>query len=471
MANKIFELGGETLEALGLEGTKTFFSHTHNLRLCSFKDDYTVSCNCCDQIIRGPIPAYCCIECEFYIHICCLEIPEKVDQLYKLRLSSISFFWQHLLHITPLDKGESRDCKACTRSIRGVSLRCSSCHFDLHVSCSKPAQRALKHKAHKHRLFYFSEKWLSSFMKCNFCDENFEGCNFYRCVDCDVNFHVECIPLPRVVKNDKSHQHPVKLLSSLGLVCDREEYCCDVCKEQGNAGHHVYYCDECNFMAHIECVLLQDCTLEIENFESNQDKSDGEDEINRIKEIHLSQEHSKLVEHKFYPQHPLSTSKCLNEQESSITCNACTKEITRIMYNCSTCGFSLHVSCAHKPRIEALKRDCHKHNLFYFVENENSFSCQKCCKKCKGGFYRCSECNINFHVDCIPLPRVMVLMKQTARYLLTFNLLDFVTEDDSDDVYDQHCEFCEKTARNCEDHVYYCQEAEFFAHIECLLAE
>ena len=165
--------------------------------------------------------------------------------------------WQHLLHITPLDKGESRDCKACTRSIRGVSLRCSSCHFDLHVSCSKPAQRALKHKAHKHRLFYFSEKWLSSFMKCNFCDENFEGCNFYRCVDCDVNFHVECIPLPRVVKNDKSHQHPVKLLSSLGLVCDREEYCCDVCKEQGNAGHHVYYCDECNFMAHIECVLLQ----------------------------------------------------------------------------------------------------------------------------------------------------------------------------------------------------------------------
>lgn len=211
--------------------------------------------------------------------------------------------------------------------------------------------------------------------------------------------------------------------------------------------------------------------MEIENFESNQDKSDGEDEINRIKEIHLSQEHSKLVEHKFHQQHPLSTSKCVNEQESSITCNACTKEITRIMYNCSTCGFSLHVSCAHKPRIEALKRDCHKHNLFYFVENENSFSCQKCCKKCKGGFYRCPECNINFHVDCIPLPRVMVLMKQTARYLLTFNLLDFVTEDDSDDVYDQHCEFCEKTARNCEDHVYYCQEAEFFAHIECLLAE
>ena len=141
------------------------------------------------------------------------------------------------------------------------------------------------------------------------------------------------------------------------------------------------------------------------------------------------------------------------------------------MYNCSTCGFSLHVSCAHKPRIEALKRDCHKHNLFYFVENENSFSCQKCCKKCKGGFYRCPECNINFHVDCIPLPRVMVLMKQTARYRLTFNLLDFVTEDDSDDVYDQHCEFCEKTTRNCEDHVYYCQEAEVFAHIECLLAE
>lgn len=81
MANQIFELNEQKLQALGLEGTKTHFGHTHKLSLCSFNDGYTVSCNYCNQIIRDPVPAYCCISCEFFVHICCEEIPEKVDQI------------------------------------------------------------------------------------------------------------------------------------------------------------------------------------------------------------------------------------------------------------------------------------------------------------------------------------------------------------------------------------------------------
>lgn len=98
-------------------------------------------------------------------------------------------------------------------------------------------------------------------MQCEFCCKQFEGSNFYRCVDCDVNFHVECIPLPRVVKNDKAHQHPLLLLSSLQLVYDSEKYCCDICRERGTARHHVYYCDDCKFIAHVECVLNEVCNF------------------------------------------------------------------------------------------------------------------------------------------------------------------------------------------------------------------
>lgn len=202
--------------------------------------------------------------------------------------------------------------------------------------------------------------------------------------------------------------------------------------------------------------------MEIEKYDLEY-KSDGEEEINRFMENQLSKEHSE-VEHKFHPQHRLLAAKCVSKQES-VTCNACTKEITGIKYNCSSCSFSLHVSCAHKPLKRVLKRECHTHNLFYFVEDEHNFSCQKCSEKCKGGFYRCPECCINFHIDCIPLPRVVVLMKQTI-HRITLILLDLVVEYDSDD---QHCEIC-KEPRNSEDHVYYCQERNFFSHVECLLA-
>ncbi|XP_006431789.2 uncharacterized protein LOC18040817 [Citrus clementina] len=433
MANQIFELNEQKLQALGLEGTKTHFGHTHKLSLCSFNDGYRVSCNYCNQIIRDPVPAYCCISCEFFVHICCEEIPEKVDQI------------EHPFH----------------RSIVVYNIKQRDSDEIVTTGYRYSSQRALKHKGHKHGLFYFSDKSLSSFMQCEFCCKQFEGSNFYRCVDCDVNFHVECIPLPRVVKNDKAHQHPLLLLSSLQLVYDSEKYCCDICRERGIARHHVYYCDDCKFIAHVECVLNEG-TLEIEKYDLEY-KSDGEEEINRFMENQLSKEHSE-VEHKFHPQHRLLAAKCVSKQES-VTCNACTKEITGIKYNCSSCSFSLHVSCAHKPLKRVLKRECHTHNLFYFVEDEHNFSCQKCSEKCKGGFYRCPECCINFHIDCIPLPRVVVLMKQTI-HRITLILLDLVVEYDSDD---QHCEIC-KEPRNSEDHVYYCQERNFFSHVECLLA-
>ncbi|EOY10856.1 Uncharacterized protein TCM_026150 [Theobroma cacao] len=37
---------------------------------------------------------------------------------------------------------------------------------------------------------------------------------------------------------------------------DTGEYYCDICEEKRNPEHHVYYCEQCTYIAHIKCVLI-----------------------------------------------------------------------------------------------------------------------------------------------------------------------------------------------------------------------
>lgn len=95
---------------------------------------------------------------------------------------------------------------------------------------------------------------------CSRCCQNCSGQPFYRCLECRINFHLECVPIPQVVKS-KTHIHPFTLKDSFREDDDSENSCCycDVCEEERRPNDHVYFCEECCglFVAHIECVLIK----------------------------------------------------------------------------------------------------------------------------------------------------------------------------------------------------------------------
>ncbi|XVF06430.1 hypothetical protein REPUB_Repub06bG0047400 [Reevesia pubescens] len=80
-----------------------------------------------------------------------------------------------------------------------------------------------------------------------------ENGNFYRCVQCDINFHLECIPIPPTTKH-RYHRHDFMFIDSF-IEDDSGEYCCDICEEERDPKHPVYCCKDCKYIAHIHCAL------------------------------------------------------------------------------------------------------------------------------------------------------------------------------------------------------------------------
>ncbi|XWS42598.1 hypothetical protein CRYUN_Cryun16bG0027500 [Craigia yunnanensis] len=235
------------------------FSHEHMLVLGNLVHR-SVSCLGCDLPILGP--AYCCLDCFYTIHESCLGIlPQEIQH---------PFHPLHPLVAFPEYSKESK-CHACKLDFRlGFPLRdfirygCLQCKLDLHFVCANSLRRILKSNSHRHNLYYFgtdSQMFLKRFGKlhnfnfmCSACSEMCNG-PFYRCVECAINFHLKCVPIPQKIKS-KCHIHPL-ILKNCFVEDDTGEYYCDVCEEKRHPKDHVYYCEKCHghFVTHIECVL------------------------------------------------------------------------------------------------------------------------------------------------------------------------------------------------------------------------
>ncbi|KAK3200776.1 hypothetical protein Dsin_024191 [Dipteronia sinensis] len=251
------------------ELTLLHFYHKHALKLCNVRKSHDIECLCCKQIISGS--AYCCLECQFFIHESCKEIPKEVEH---------PFHPQHIL--APQIMGHYTNCAACQlsigsrnsqyRSIDGIGISCKECDFNLHVSCANPNRcaRAIKHNCHEHNMYYFfvTVRWFS--IECNKCHEKFLADEaFYRCVECNFNLHLECIPIPSVVMITQKHNHPLTLIDSvkddnplIQYLMDSNDkvdysmdYYCDVCETPCNPRRHAYCCKECIYITHVECII------------------------------------------------------------------------------------------------------------------------------------------------------------------------------------------------------------------------
>lgn len=88
------------------------------------------------------------------------------------------------------------------------------------------------HKSHEHKLFYVSSSAYQVFGEesiCQICMKNdaLSLYSYYRCVQCGLKFHFECLEIPESVVKKSCHVHP--LVCKIFLPKDDSLEYCGVC--------------------------------------------------------------------------------------------------------------------------------------------------------------------------------------------------------------------------------------------------
>ena len=225
------------------------FSHNHQLTRCKInilQTEIDESCSACKQDLNGV--AYICIGCECFLHESCLK-----DMLREVQSP---FHPQHplLFHEIPVGFGFPK-CSTCREKFNKIAFVCFQCDVPWHWSCAKHQTRKIKHDCHDHHLLHLGKRiFVEESPRCDQCGAE---CNdtLFCCVECEFYIHLECMPLPYIVKH-KRHLHPLTLTNSV-VEDDSGEYYCDICETERNPEHDVYYCKKCTYIAHIDCVISE----------------------------------------------------------------------------------------------------------------------------------------------------------------------------------------------------------------------
>ncbi|XP_022743783.1 uncharacterized protein LOC111294627 [Durio zibethinus] len=239
----------EALKGREIQTTIYHFSHNHQLTRCKInrlQTEFHLSCMACRQYLYGLV--YACLGCEFFLHESCLK-----DMLMEVESP---FHPQHPLLPFPLvSGGYYPECRFCRDRIVDIAFICFECRFGLHYSCANYQTRRIKHNCHGHHLLHLGKSiFVKTSPKCARCRTD---CNdtLFGCIKCKFYIHLECISLPYIVKHMR-HLHPLTLTNSVVEDNSGGHYC-DICETERNPEHEVYYCKECTYVAHVDCVISE----------------------------------------------------------------------------------------------------------------------------------------------------------------------------------------------------------------------
>ncbi|XP_039167678.1 uncharacterized protein LOC120293005 [Eucalyptus grandis] len=220
------------------------FSHNHTLTLCYLTQQSKMNCKGCGQQISGP--ACCCKECDqLTLHKSCAQWPQQKEHPFHPS-HSLTLFTK-----SPYPSGRVL-CNACGKVVSGFVYHCDKCSFDLDSVCASLTP-SLKHEKHNHPLTFFEE--LNIQVPCNSCCKPCRN-DLYRCVTCNFNVHSTCLPFPRTVKHIH-HCHSLILKDST-LEEDPSGILCATCKKKISPTARAYYCAECSYGVHLECVVSEE---------------------------------------------------------------------------------------------------------------------------------------------------------------------------------------------------------------------
>ncbi|KDO64872.1 hypothetical protein CISIN_1g036302mg, partial [Citrus sinensis] len=241
-------------------------SHFLVLETKRFDSENIPYCQACGSLCRG-FRYQCSAYCAFSLHIECATLAPNIKYIGHT---------QHLvIRIDHVDmdissQGRGWACNACgfdiDHQVAAPFLRCVECDLNFHEECDT---ELIKHFSHPHPLVlcdneeeetnddkvcYACNKLIQAGPAAYICSCNFTSPNAYylRCVKCDFNIHLWCIPLPETIKHE-SHHHSLILADKLAND-DYEDEVCDICEEQRDRRECAYYCAECDFVAEFSCV-------------------------------------------------------------------------------------------------------------------------------------------------------------------------------------------------------------------------
>ncbi|KAF5725456.1 hypothetical protein HS088_TW23G00178 [Tripterygium wilfordii] len=227
------------LISYGTEENIKHSSHRHHLTPANFRRFEGIRCSGCKLDIDGE--AYVCRGCKFFLHKSCVELPEEIKHHFD---TATTFGLLACLEPAII-------CSACKEDFHGFTYMRQSGGMEVGIDCSflKPS---LKVEQHKHSLTYFEKKVRG--MKCSACGNRCKA-QIFRCVKCNFNLHFSCAPILRTIKHE-CHIDPLTLKKLEGED-ETEDHYCDACEERRIPNQLVYYCEECDFAVHIECVLSE----------------------------------------------------------------------------------------------------------------------------------------------------------------------------------------------------------------------
>ncbi|EOY11067.1 Cysteine/Histidine-rich C1 domain family protein, putative [Theobroma cacao] len=395
---------GQRLKEMDRKTKISHANHEHMLVLGNAKKGHY--CSYCQLEIFGL--AYCCLDCDdiYILHESCLDFPEKMQHPF------------HPLHLLVVNRDFYELCDFCGYGTLAIVYSCFECDLHLHVPCLNSLRQALRFKFGTHKLdFYYigiGSQMLKEMCWCLRCDESCTG-PFYFCKEAYISFHLECFPMPQTVKSTH-HIHPLVLKNSF-VEDDSGEYYCDICEEKRFREYHIYYCEECQgmFIAHIECVFSQvEEVLSLLVPRARKNSVELEEKIeNRLKGINDR----------------------LGRQRKMATVTLGVRSLYQacLMVALIAIASFMNHALGRYPRsrnILSIRLTIFTCNLAIFGPLAMLAKCNVCGDNCDASgrcaFYRCVQCDLNFHFKCASIPSKV--KHESHRHKFFFK--DFVREDD-----------------------------------------
>ncbi|XP_013610984.1 PREDICTED: uncharacterized protein LOC106317760 isoform X1 [Brassica oleracea var. oleracea] len=306
--------------------------------------------DCCGYF-ESQSDGYYCKVCDLFVHKKCGddEVSQFIDHPYHPN---------HTLKLRSRFSGLNTKCDLCDRRILFLSYRCDICNFDLDLRCFKytPPEVIDNSEKHRHKLALVKKRTeIDCSAKCGKHSEGFP----YKCDECDVSFHVDCVWHPKPLDHPTEVNHPYHSLHPLKLLTgpppDYSDGKCRLCGRKVDK-ELFYHCSSCNFTLDMPCVLHPPPQVAVD-----------------------------LKAH----DHQLT----LLPRLLSFTCNACGLKGDRSPYMCVQCDFMIHQDCIGLPRVININRHDHRVSRTLLLGVVDSV-CGVCRKKVDwtcGGF-SCKRC-------------------------------------------------------------------------------
>lgn len=209
--------------------------------------DAKMLCNGCIQPILAANRFYGCVQCEFFVHEFCANLPTE---------------WKHPSHPEHLLKFKChtnifdyQKCSACDMFCNGFIYECDDqcCNFMIDIRCSLLPNR-VKHVDHRHPLV---QSEVVSPYRCLACGLDLSigqgmefGCQGEFCF---LHLHQKCALLPASIKHRLDRQHCIPLMYPPFMDYLDVVYC-ENCEEEIDTNYCLYHCRECDMSFHTQCI-------------------------------------------------------------------------------------------------------------------------------------------------------------------------------------------------------------------------